>query len=115
MAGVSNAYTGAAELVRLVRNFSQRTPEWAEAIRYNTLPDERLDLTLVSQRVYGNRNEFLTIMAAAGLSGVYEPLTERLLVLPTPRQLDAIKALAGFQNSPALRDRQEAANPLTAR
>lgn len=63
---------------RAVRQFSVSTPVWGEATRYQSKPDERHDLTLVSQRVYGNRNEALTVMAAAGLDSVEMTLSEQL-------------------------------------
>lgn len=81
---------------KAVRQFSVSVPVWGTAIRYFTLPDERYDLTLVSQRVYGNRDEALTIMAAAGLDRFDQPLTERDLVLPTPEQLQSIKDSVGY-------------------
>ncbi|MCA8037050.1 MULTISPECIES: hypothetical protein [Burkholderia cepacia complex] len=85
-----------AAFVREVRRFAIRTPEVAEAIRYFTLPDERHDLTLVAERVYGDRGEYLTIWAAAGLDTVEQPLAEQRLVLPTPRLLIAIKRQTGY-------------------
>lgn len=80
----------------MVRDFALKTPAWAEAIRYQTKPDEALDLTLVSSRVYGTRAEALTIMAAAGLDSVEYELTERMLVLPTADQLRRMRREAGF-------------------
>lgn len=80
---------------RAVRQFAVSTPIWGEAIRYQTTPDERHDLTLVSQRVYGNRNEALAVMAAAGLDRFDDPLTEQTLILPTPEQLEEIKRSTG--------------------
>jgi hypothetical protein len=110
-----SGYTAVAELVRRVGDFAQRQPAWAECIVYHTLPDERWDMTLVSQRVYGNRDEFTAVMAAAGLDSVEEELTERELVLPTARQLAAIKALAGFVSSRWDRTPAQAADPVRAR
>lgn len=83
-------------LYRLVRDFALQTPELGEAIRYFTMPDEAYDLTLVSERVYGNRGEALVIQASAGLDSPELPLTERPLVLPTATQLAAMKARAGY-------------------
>lgn len=83
-------------LFALVREFSQQTPAWGEALRYYTRPDERFDLTLVSARVYGRRAESLVIQAAAGLDSPELELTERALVLPTPTQLRAMKRRAGY-------------------
>lgn len=89
----------ASRFYRAVRQFSVTAPPWAEAIRYFTLPDERWDLTLVSQRVYGTRDEYLAVMAAAGLDRFDQELTERQLVLPTPQRLEAIKRMTGFVSS----------------
>jgi hypothetical protein len=79
----------------LIRSLAQTTPTWATAIRYHTKPDERFDLMLVSQRVYGLPDEWPVIMAAAGLQSVDEPLNEQLLVLPTLEQLQRLKRNAG--------------------
>ena len=96
---------GQSRFYAAVRRFAASTPVWGTAIRYFTKPDERYDLTLVSQRVYGNRDEALAIMAAAGLDSIDQELTERNLVLPTPDQLAAIKADTGYQKPPAIRVR----------
>ena len=85
-------------MYRLVRDFAIKTKPWETAIRYYTKPDERKDLTLVSQRVYGRRDEFLTIMAAAGLDSVENVLPEQLLTLPTDAALTAFKERAKFVN-----------------
>lgn len=85
-----------ARFYQLVRDFAATTPAWGTAIRYQTLPDEELDLTLVSQRVYGNRNEAFTILAAAGLDHFDDPLPPQILVLPTASQLDQIKRSSGY-------------------
>lgn len=109
------SYTAAAEFVRRVRIFAQTQPEWAECILYQTLPDERWDMTLASLRVYGTRDEALTIQAAAGLDSCEDELTERTLLLPTLNQLAAIKALTGFSTDPWARTPAQAADPIAAR
>lgn len=96
---------GQSRFYRAVRQFAVSTPVWGTAIRHFTLPDERFDLTLVSQRVYGNRDEALTIMAAAGLDRLDQELTERELVLPTPSDLQSIKNSVGYQKPPVRRVR----------
>ncbi len=83
-------------LYQLVRDFAVQTPVWGSAIRYFTLPDERFDLTLVSQRVYGSRGETLVVQAAAGLDSPELELSERALVLPTASQLADLKVRAGY-------------------
>jgi len=83
-------------LFQAVRRFSQATRDWEQAVRYMTLPDERFDLTKVSARVYGTRDEALVIQAAAGLDSPELELTERRLVLPTAEQLATMKRDAGY-------------------
>ncbi|AJG18826.1 hypothetical protein [Cupriavidus basilensis] len=87
-----------SDFYKRVRTFASQTPVWGTALRYQTMPDERWDMTLVSQRVYGRRDEFLAVMAAAGLDSIEQQLTEQLLVLPTEAQLKDIKTAAGFVN-----------------
>ena len=79
-----------------VRDFAVQTPEWADAIRYFTKPDERYDLTLVSYRVYGTNDEWQVIQAAAGMDSPEYALNEQRLVLPTVPQLRAMRRAAGF-------------------
>lgn len=85
-----------AAFVKAVRRFAVQTPAWGEAIRYFTKPDERTDLTLIAQRVYNDRSQFMAIYAAAGLDTVEQVLPEQLLVLPTYAQLQAIKRQTGY-------------------
>ena len=76
---------------RQVRDFVAKIPVWGMAIRYQTKPDERFDMTLISRRIYGRPDEFLVVMAAAGLDSVEQELPEQLLVLPTESQLLTLK------------------------
>ncbi|SFK63409.1 hypothetical protein SAMN05216302_101116 [Nitrosomonas aestuarii] len=92
--------TAASSFYKEIRRISERTKPWEPAITYETKPDEVYDLTLVSQRVYGRRDEYLAVMAAAGLDMVDQPLTQRRLVLPTEGQLYAIKRRTGFESLP---------------
>lgn len=93
-----------ASFYRLVRSFALNTAVWNSAIRYQTKPDERYDLTLVSRRVYGRTDEFIAVMAAAGLDSVEQLLPEQLLILPTDAQLTAMKNQAKFNNLDISRD-----------
>lgn len=88
-----------ARLYQLVRDFALRTPPWAAAIRYQTLPDERYDLTLASYRAYGVQSESLVIQAAAGLESTENELREQLLTLPGLDRLRAMKRRAGYADS----------------
>jgi hypothetical protein len=90
------ADTATAAFVREIRKFAVQTPVWADAVRYYTKPDERLDLTLVAYRVYGDRTLFIVPFAAAGLDTFEQVLPEQLLVMPTPAQLAAFKKQTGY-------------------
>lgn len=89
----------ASRFYREVRQFALTAPAWEDAVRYFTRPDERWDLTLVAQRVYGSRDEYLAVMAAAGLDRLDQELTERELVLPTADRLALIKKRTGFEST----------------
>ena len=89
---------------REVHKFAEITKPWEPAIIYETKPDEELDLTLVSHRVYGRDDEYLTIMAAAGLYSVEQRLKQTRLVLPTESQLNIIKRSVGFESQSELRE-----------
>lgn len=80
----------------MLRDFALETPEYAEGIRYQTKPDERYDLTLVSSRVYGTDDEWQVIQACAGLDSPEYALIEQRLTLPTALQLRDMRRRAGF-------------------
>ncbi|WP_186083654.1 hypothetical protein [Burkholderia gladioli] len=82
--------------VKAVRKFAVQTPDWKPALRYHTLPDERYDITLAALRVYGDRAQFMVILAAAGLDSVEQLLPEQPLVLPNATQLLDIKRQTGY-------------------
>lgn len=86
-------------LFSLVRVFSQSTPAWAPAIRYEIKRDELHDIFLPSERAYGTPDEWLVIQAAAGLDSPEYPLTERTIVLPTLARLREMKRQAGYAES----------------
>ncbi|WP_109479118.1 hypothetical protein [Paraburkholderia sp. C35] len=85
-----------AAFVRAVRKFAEQTPDWSTAIRYQTLPDERFDITLTARRVYGDRAQYMVIFAAAGLDTLEQELPEQALVLPNFTQLQTIKRQTGY-------------------
>ena len=95
----------AKSFYREVRKFAENTKPWdTTAIFYETKPDEMYDMTLVSQRVYGRRDEYLTVMAAAGLDSIDQPLPQKRIVLPNEGQLIAIKRRVGFESIADLRE-----------
>ncbi len=92
----------ASRFYRAIRQFAVTEPEWSSSrIVVQTLPSDRYDLTNVSQRVYGNRDEFLAVMAAAGLTRFDDELKEQQLVLPSKAMLEAIKSAHGFNSGAA--------------
>jgi len=82
----------------LVRQFVLDAKPWTQVIRYQTKVDERYDMTLVSQRVYGHREEFIAVQASANLDSTEQFLEEQLLILPFPEDLNEIKVRAGYVN-----------------
>lgn len=94
----------AKDFYREVRDFAGRTKIWEPAIFHEVLLDEIWDATLISQRVYGNRDEFLAVMAAAGVDTVDQPIPQKQLVLPTTAQLYSLKRRAGFESIEASRE-----------
>ena len=94
----------AKDFYKEVRRFAEKTKPWDTQISYETKPDEAFDLSLVSQRVYGRRDEFLAVMAAAGIDTVDQPLPQKRLTLPTEGQLYAIKRRTGFESIAGYRE-----------
>lgn len=89
----------AKSFYREVRKFAENIKAWdTAAIFYETKPDEALDLTLVSERVYGRRDEYLAVMAAAGLDSLDQPLPQKRIALPNEGQLIAIKRRVSFES-----------------
>ncbi len=88
--------TATAAFVKVVRTFAVQTPDWAEAVRYETKPDERFDITLIAERVYGDRNEYMAVFASAGLDTLEQEIVEQRLVLPTRSQLQSMKRQTGY-------------------
>ena len=96
--------TAAAAFYKACAEFSERTKPWEQRITYYTTADEAWDVTLISDRVYGNRFETLAILAAAGLDTAEQEIPIRQLVLPTPTQLYAIKRRSGYESNPDYRE-----------
>ena len=104
--GIDIQSTAAKSFYKTIRGFADSCKKrpWQTANYYQTLPDEMYDLTLVSLRVYGRRDEFLAVMAAAGLNAPAQPLVSQLLALPTEGQLYDFKRQTGFESQAAYRD-----------
>jgi hypothetical protein len=89
---------------REIQRFASTTKRPIPAYYYQVKPDERHDITLISQRVYGNRFEFLAVMACANIDRCDMPIMEQLLVLPLDDELRNIKRRTGFESRPSYRE-----------
>lgn len=95
----------AAAFYREVKKFAERAREWdTNAVFYFTKPDECFDLSLVSRRVYGRRDEYLAVMAAAGIDSFDQELKQKRIALPNENELLRIKRMTGFESIAALRE-----------
>lgn len=81
-----------------VQEWAASVRQWDQVISYDIKPDERWDVTLISQRVYGRRCEYIAVMAAAGVSYVDSPIEQKTIKLPTEEQLRKLKFLSGFES-----------------
>lgn len=88
----------AKNFFKAVSNFSRTAKAWDSMIRYEVKPDERYDPTLISRRVYGTSDEYLTVMACARISSFEEPIEQKTIVLPTRQLLERIKRKTGFES-----------------
>lgn len=95
--------TAAKSFYREVRKFALTRKSGDTALYYDTTPDEKHDITLVSRRAYGNPYETLAVMAACGLDSVDEELPQTRLALPTVAQLHFFKRKTGFESNPEYR------------
>lgn len=95
----------AAAFYRAVRDFALKAKSWDKnVIFYETKPDEKYDLSLVSRRVYGSREEYLAVMAAAGLDSFDAPLPQTKLRLPNLLTLMQLKRQTGFESQGEYRE-----------
>lgn len=100
-------FFAAALFYRAVRAFVQDAKPWQPGvIAHHVMPDERMDITKISERVYGNRHEFLAVMAAANMSDMSKPMPDHvsLLLMPPVQALEDMKRGAGFESNPVFRD-----------
>lgn len=98
MSVLDNNTQAAKVFWKMVQAWVDSVKPWDQAIYYDVKPDEKWDVTLISQRVYGRRCEHLAIMAAAGISYVDEPIPQKQIILPSETQLRSIKFAAGFES-----------------
>lgn len=90
----------AARFMRLVQGYVKGG---RDLIAHDITPADVDDWTEISQRIYGNRDEILTVMACAGLTNTAERLTQKRIYLPSPVALVSLKRKAGFESRHDLR------------
>lgn len=96
--------TAAKNFYREVRKFALTRKAGDTALYYDTTPDEKYDITLISRRAYGNPYETLAVMAACGIDTVDEEVKQERIVLPTFAQLHFFKRKTGFESDPNYRE-----------
>ncbi len=77
---MKNSYLNA---IRQATDAARRRGILASCIVWQVGEDECRDPTLISQRVYGSRQYADVVMQAAGVSGIWEALPLKEIVLPT--------------------------------
>lgn len=82
--------------VRRLIDLAKKRGKSGELITHHVGADEIHDPTLVAFRVYGNRTDYDVVMMAAGTSAVWQPLPQKTIYLPTPKQLLLLKRKWGL-------------------
>lgn len=77
------------DLITLLKNKGKS----GQFLRWNVMPDEVYDATLVSFRAYGSREYSNVVMVAAGTNSIADPLPNDILILPTLMQIRQIQSL----------------------
>lgn len=81
-----------------VANYVKTAKPWDNIMTYEIKPDEYVDATLISRRVYKTSDEFLTVMACAGIDSFDDGFKQGTLILPNLMQLNKLKREAGFES-----------------
>lgn len=87
-----------------VSNFIQGAKAWDAVVSYEIKPDEKVNATLISRRVYGTADEFLVVLACAGLDSFDDDFKQGVLRLPNPNKLEQLKRESGFESVAANRN-----------
>lgn len=108
---IDNNTTAAKNFYREVRKFALTRKAGDTALYYDTTPDEKWDITLISRRAYGNPYETLAVMAACGIDTVDDEVPQTRLTLPTVAQLHFFKRKCNFES---LSEYRESGSPTWA-
>lgn len=93
----------ARSFFKKVSAFVQNAQAWDEVVSYEIKPDENLDATLISRRVYGTSEEYLVVMACAGIDSFDDQIRQGILLLPNQSKLFSLKRESGFESIDANR------------
>lgn len=97
--------TAAKRFFKEVKIFSENAKGWdTDVIWHEVRPDEVLDPTLIAQRVYKRRDEFLAVMAAAGIDSVDQAIEQKTIALPSFTKLISLKHQTGLETEAELRE-----------
>lgn len=81
-----------------VASFVKSAKAWDAVVSYEIKPDERVDATLISRRVYGTSDEFLVVMACAEIDSFDDAFEQGVLLLPNATKLEQLKRESGFES-----------------
>lgn len=101
---MDNNTTAAKAFYREVRRLCANARPWTSGIVFiDTTPSDRMDISKISERIYGTRHEVLAVMAAAGMNTMNQPLEQQRIAVPTKERLMMLKRQTGFESVPELR------------
>lgn len=86
-----------------VAAFVNSAKSWDDVVSYEIKPDEFANAPLISMRVYGTVDEFLTVLACAGVDSFDDPIKQGVLILPNMKKLISLKRKSGFESIDANR------------
>jgi hypothetical protein len=79
--------------IRDLINLLKSKGKSGQYLRWNIMPDEANDATLVSYRAYGSRKYANVIMIAAGTNSIADILPNEVIIMPTLMQIRQIQSL----------------------
>ena len=101
---MDNNPQAARQFYQSVRALCEGATAITEGVVFHQVtPDEQFDMSRLSYRLYGRWDEFLAVMAAAGLDTSDAMIPQGRLAFPTEAKLLELKRAAGFESQPRFR------------
>lgn len=88
---------------REISNLAKTAKSWDAVVFYDIKPDEIFDPFLVSRRIYGRPDEYLAVMAAAGIDTIDVGIEQKQIILPNEAKLRQIKEATEFESQERFR------------